>query len=166
MAEYPAGEITYKGVTVPIRVDDSGQWNADLAGAFHRADTRDGLENLIKRAVTRNSAKIAVSFSQLIRENNQFMVRRGVAYGVHWGTGRVMVRWDDTGAKEQLDGLDHHRPVAGPLTEQEAARWAELANRRYAVITEIERFQRDHKLYLKDAIREAADQAADDTSLT
>lgn len=161
MSGYPAGEITHNGVTVPIFVDDYGHWSATYAGTKHTEATRDALNARLKRTVKRTVTKVSVPFVAVNASKQNF--KRGTAYGIHEGTGSVLVEWDD-GSKEQVKPSARydawHTQIFGGIPDAELATWVLLARAKQQADHALGVFIRDHEIDLKQDVMRAADEAA------
>lgn len=158
MTQYPAGEITHYGVTVPIFVDDRGHWTATYAGRGRTEESRYKLDMWLKRMTKRTATPIRFPFVSVTPSNQKH--RRGVAYGIHEGTGNVLVEWDD-GTKEQVKsyatGTDH----LGDVPDAELATWLLLVRAYRQAEQALHAFMSDRRINLKDEVMRAADEAAD-----
>jgi hypothetical protein len=161
MSEYPAGEITHNGVTVPIFVDDWGHWSATYAGTKHTEESRPKLDTRLKRTIKRTVTKVNVPFVAVRQDNQQF--KRGTAYGIHEGTGNILAEWDD-GTKEQIKSGGYgawHTHLFGNIPDADLATWVLLARAARDAQRTLAVFVSDHERNLKDDVMRAADEAAD-----
>ncbi len=156
MTDYPAGSITRKGVDILLTVDDYGTWKTNVSGETVRGKTRDELEGKINRIAQRTAVRVTVPITRLVYQAGRFVIRRGTAYGIHGGTGKVLVEWSD-GVKEQYTG-EPNSPVTGELTDEDAVLWAALAKHRQDAVTAYTEFVREHQINLKDEVVTVADQ--------
>ena len=93
MNEYPAGVISAHGIDVPIKVTDSGRWEAEINGRTWSYETRDKLEASLKRQTKQATSKVAVPVVKMdVRWGNASWVR-GTLTGIH-GEGDVAHRLD------------------------------------------------------------------------
>lgn len=161
MSHYPAGEITHSGVTVPIFVDDWGHWSATYAGRTHTESDRAKLDARLKRVVKRTVTKVSVPFVAVNSTGQNF--KRGTAYGIHEGTGNVLVEWDD-GTKEQVKPSGRydtwHTQILAGIPDADLATWVLLARAKQQADRALGVFIRDHEIDLKQDVMRAADEAA------
>lgn len=157
---YAAGQVESHGRTVPIFVDDYGRWLATVDNMSLATSARDTLVKKINTLTRRTARKVAVRFTRLEPSASGWRVRYGVAYGIHSGTGNVLVQWDN-GVKEQL----RPGPNFGPdLKVEQADRWASLAQANAEAAQRLGGFEREirggYSWSLKTAVTQALD--ADD----
>lgn len=159
MAEYPAGEITRNGITVPIWVDDDGYWLAELGDRKSGYTTKAGLETAVARYAKRCATKVEVSFVQY-RESSQGVAvfREGVATGLHGGTGNVLAEWAD-GGKGQITYV-HDSVFLASLTEAEKAELRQLAAEMHQLREKRDAIFKGRRIdNLKSVVTQALDEA-------
>lgn len=91
MTEYPAGQVEANGVTVPIYVDDRGNWCAEYDGRTLGYPTREKLENSIKRLTKRAAVVVAVPVVRINENYNGVTRTRATVTGIHGANGNVLV---------------------------------------------------------------------------
>ena len=91
MTEYPAGQVEANGVTVPITVDDSGEWCAKYDGRTLAYPTREKLENALKRLTKRAAVTVAVPVVRINESYDSFTRTRATVTGIHGANGNVLV---------------------------------------------------------------------------
>jgi hypothetical protein len=154
--EYPAAPITVKGVELEVFTDADGAWLTRFNGTTYSAASRAELAAGVARTLPKLT-KVAVPFVALIGSGNDQQGRRGTAYGLHSGTGHILVTWDD-GSKGSLSSL-----VTTARTTLDAdadpAEWGRLHAAYVEAAQAMYRYQVAHQFDLhravSDAIREA-----------
>lgn len=91
MAEYPAGQVEANGVTVPIMVNDSGNWSAIYDGRTLAYPTREKLENALKRLTKRAAVTVAVPVVKISESYDGVTRTRATVTGIHGANGNVLV---------------------------------------------------------------------------
>lgn len=163
MPNYDAGEITTNDVTVPVQVDDLGRWMAEYAGQHLFADTRDKLKGKLAR-LTR-TAKVEVSVPLVLLTTSgigqdTLNVKRGVAYGIHGGTGNVMVTWTIRGkeVKEQISRFGYSDEyVAGDTTDEQLKEYAEIIRELSVLRDRKAKWLKAHEIKPKEAVQRAVE---------
>lgn len=155
MAEYPVGSVTRNGVTVEMRVDDTGTWKADIGRDYLRYDTRDKLVGGIDRVTKKLAKQVRVPFSRVAasQSTGEIRVKHGAVTGVHAGNGNLMVTWAD-GKKEQMAREYGHEDLA-PLSPGEIKTLAELTKAATQARNAREEFVGARSIRLRDLTEKA-----------
>jgi hypothetical protein len=153
MATYPAGELTVRGVKVPVFTDDNGQWGAELAGGTRMAGfaTRDVLKAELDKAMRAAVTAVEVPFMITSSQDRTVTVRTGVATGIHSGSQRVLVTWAD-GTKEQLRDTSN---IMAAGSADDAAEWQRVKEAYQAAARDVYAFEQAHKIDLRAKVRAA-----------
>lgn len=159
--EYEAGTVTKNGQGIPIKVNEDGEWLAKVGNDHLRKPTRSALVSAIERLTKRAAAEVAVPFVEVSQNGDATKFRFGVAYGVHSGTGNLLVVWKN-GTKEQYRGSGWNtKVVPGDTSEEELWQYKELR----AAVRDAERALRtwedNHKFDLKDSVEAELSKAAE-----
>lgn len=161
MSSYDAGEITTNGVSVPIKVTDDGDWTAEYAGQHLRTDSRDKLKGRLARLTRSSKVEVAVPVVKVRLAglgNDTVVVTRGVAYGLHGGTGNVMVTWTIKGkeTKEQLSSYGYSETyIAGDVTDEELKDYAAMMKAKAELRSREEGWLKRHRIDPKKAVQQA-----------
>lgn len=154
--EYPAAPLTVKGLDFEVVTDPDGNWRTRFNGMAVTAPTRGELAAAVERVIPK-AAKVAVPFVALLGSGNDQQGRRGTAYGIHAGTGHILVTWDD-GTKGSLSSLI---TTARQMLDAGAdpAEWNRLHKAYVEAAQAMHRYQQAHQYDLRrkvsDAIRAA-----------
>jgi hypothetical protein len=110
MSEYPAGQVEANGFTVPITVNDHGNWSAEYDGRTLVYPTREKLENALKRLTKRAAVTVAVPVVSIEESYAGARGTRATITGIHGANGNVLVTL-------------HHNGRRGDTKEQVSARY-------------------------------------------
>ena len=90
-------------------------------------------------------------------------MRTGVATGIHGKTGNLLVQWDDTGHKEQLESTDRWGGggLLRPLDDETARRLVTLKAQQHAVTKELDELTAMHSFKLKEEVQRVIDAKLD-----
>lgn len=163
MPSFDAGEITTNGVSVPIQVDDYGNWTARFAGKYVSADTRDRLKGKLSRLTKATKVDVAVPVV-LVKSGGPnggaVTIRRGVLTGIHSSNGNVLVTWTIRGqeVKEQITGLGFNDLfVTGDVKDAELSELAEIRKELAALQDRHLKWSRAREISPKEAVQAAID---------
>lgn len=124
--EIPFREFEAHGTTWEVTVDVSGDFIARLKGSpgtMVRADRYHDLDGKAKAIARQRRAKIRVPFCEVSPGG---AVRNGIIYGIHMGTGKPLVEWEDGTKGGQLPehrwGEAQYYPPMSAEHAQELAR--------------------------------------------
>lgn len=123
MSEYSAGRIARGGEKFDLRVDDDGNWLTRALGRELRYPDRAKLVAEVDRLLRLEKKAVSIPFTISERMSNGYVrLRHGTVTGVHSGTGKLLVFWDD-GKNGQLNtyGSDLLKRLS-PEDEKELAR--------------------------------------------
>lgn len=96
VAEYRAGIVKHAGEWFKFRVDDDGNWLAEMDGRDLKYQTRAALLSEIDRLMRIRKKAVNIPFTMVESRNNGYVrLKHGVVTGVHAGTGNLLVAWDD-----------------------------------------------------------------------
>jgi hypothetical protein len=154
MTTYPAGQVTVRGVEVPVFTDDGGRWVAWIAGDGQEvtAETRPALEAELGRALRAATANVAVPFLTLRTGPGDTPVAvAGTATGIHSGNHNILVTWAD-GARDQLGMSGSDKIVRG---DADPAEWERLRAAYLAASKALYAFEQANRLDLRAAVRRA-----------
>lgn len=152
---YPAGAMDVRGQAVPVTVDDGGNWIAEFDGTNYSADTKELLRAKLMKLTARKSVRVNVPFTAFHPGSGPggvYRVRHGSGTGIHQGTGKVLVSWDQ-GGSDQLSG--HAGGVLRRLDAAEAAEWEQLIDAKRQAERALREFEASRKLYLGGAVEKA-----------
>lgn len=90
MEKYPAGQVETNGVTVPIFVDDHGNWTAEYGGRVQSYPTREKLENRLKTLTRQATVRVEVPVVRVIKKYDDAEFTRATLTGIHGGNGNVI----------------------------------------------------------------------------
>lgn len=90
MEEYPAGQIEANGVTVPIFVDERGDWTAEYGGRIQAYPTREKLENRLKTLTRQATVRVEVPVVRVNLKYDGAEFTRATLTGIHGGNGNVI----------------------------------------------------------------------------
>lgn len=162
MPTYEAGTVTKNGQTIPISVDEDGKWLAKVGNDRLSKDTRSALVSAIDRLTKRAAAEVAVPFVEAHSGSDEIKFRHGVAYGIHSGSGNVMVVWK-SGAKEQYRGGGgwNTEIFAGELSDAELVEYRDLVLAARAADRALRGFKDSRKFDLKRSVEAELSKAAE-----
>jgi hypothetical protein len=146
--------MTIHSAPYEVSVTPEGTFHAQVEGAELAADTLKGLKNKIRELLKRRAVRVAVRCTVF----DGLTPRHGTLTGFHAGTGNLLMRWDDTGATEQISGYGS-APTLRALNEAETAELERLNKVKSHAIEAFQRFVSEHRLNAVVAVREAVEQA-------
>jgi hypothetical protein len=91
MRKFDAGSIEANGITIPIQVDDQGNWLAEYDGRTLSYPAREKLENSLKRLTKRAAVVVAVSVVNVEKSYDRARHTRATATGIHGANGNILV---------------------------------------------------------------------------
>lgn len=162
------------GVTVEIRVDDDGQFQARVAGEWLTADTLKGLEAQLAKTLKRAKIKVAIPATMLGVQKSTHFAARGsrvsgngtrdiLLVGIHSGNGNLLIRDDVEGsAVEQVTGFRQGNDIVRRLTKEEAATYTRLQKEKQAAESAAYDFEKRVKVDAEKLIRAAIAEKTDD----
>lgn len=99
MAEYGAGHVSRAGETINLRVDDDGNWLAQVAGRDLKSPARDKLVTEIDRVLRLEKKAVHIPVTVVEKGNNGYVtVKHGVVTGVHGSSGNLLISYDGGGS--------------------------------------------------------------------
>lgn len=105
MSEYRAGNVKHAGEWFKLRVDDDGNWLAEVDGRDLKHPTRAKLLSDIERVMRLRKKAVHLPVTVMeSKSNGHLKVKHGVVTGIHAGTGNLMVAWDIGGAGQLTIG--------------------------------------------------------------
>lgn len=138
MSAYPAGQVEANGVTVPIMVNDRGDWSAEFDGRKLSYPVREKLENALKRLTKRAAIVVEVSVVKIEADYHSARGTRATATGIHGANGNVLVTLHHGGhrgdTKEQISvryGSQAGLWFGGDVTDEQIAEYSRLRNAAY-----------------------------------
>ena len=143
--EYPAGQLTVKGITVEIWTTGQGKWITRLQGVKIEAETRDKLKQALARAIRAQHVTVEVPFVATEGRSHggsRTVVKRGTATGVHAGSRNVLVAWAD-GPRGQLSGFSSDTVLDGETDPEE---WQRLLDAELEASRALAAYVKAHKL--------------------
>jgi len=90
MEKYPAGQIEANGVTVPIFVDDNGNWSAEFDGRTQSYPLREKLENRLKTLTRQAVVRVEIPVIKVERSYDGARFIRATLTGIHGANGNVL----------------------------------------------------------------------------
>lgn len=168
MTDFPAGDITANGVTVPITVNDRGSWQAEYAGKNLSYETRDRLEASLKRLTKSAAVQVEVSIVSVEKHLGGTRFVRGTLTGIHGRNGNVLVTWHHGGrrgdTKEQISytyGSANGRYFGGDVTDKQLQEYADLVE---AERTAREAVQEAERRYMIKDVKKTVQSVIDSVS--
>ncbi len=133
MTEFNAGSIEANGVTVPITVDNQGNWKAKYDGRTLSYPIREKLENALKRLTKRAAVVVSVPVVSIERSYSGASRTRATATGIHGANGNVLVTLHHGGhrgdVKEQISTKYSSQIglwFGGDVTDEQIAEFSRL----------------------------------------
>lgn len=161
MPTYEAGTVTKNGQEIPISVDEDGKWLARVGNDRLSKDTRSSLVSAIDRLTKRAAAEVAVPFVVADGSGSTVKFRHGVAYGIHSGSGNLLVVWK-SGAKEQYRGTGYSSEVfAGETSDDELVEYRDLVQAQRDATAALREFVKAHQFDVKRAVEAELTKAAE-----
>jgi hypothetical protein len=161
MTDYPVGEITRNGVTVPVFAEN-GAWKAAHAGHTWRTDTWDQLVDKITRATRQTAVKVEVPVTLVVNKGVQgIKYRRGTATGIHGSNGNVLVTWHSSrgDVKEQVTTWTNNNLYFGDVPDEVLSEYGDLVRVTAEAFKAEDEFRRKHKINLKETVEQAIEAA-------
>lgn len=119
MTQYNAGEVIRAGERLVLAVDDDGNWLAKVAGRELKRPTRAQLITEIDRVMRLEEKAVHIPITVAEAKNGYLTVKHGVATGVHAGTGKPLVSWDDGTNGQLSEGASYGTDVMRRLLPEE-----------------------------------------------
>lgn len=172
MNEYPAGVISANGIDVPIKVTDSGKWEAEINGRTWSYETRDKLEASLKRQTKQATVKVAVPVVAVKVGWGTVSWVRGTLTGIHGANGNVLAVWHHGGQrgdiKEQIStGYGSQSGYfGGDLTDEQLTEYARLVQVAHEADQARRKAEKAYEIRPKDTVIRAIEAQAgsgDDT---
>lgn len=165
MTDFPAGDITANGVTVPITVNDRGSWQAEYAGKNLSYETRDKLEASLKRLTKSAAVQVEVSVVSVEKHLGGTRFVRGTLTGIHGGNGNVLVTWHHSGrrgdVKEQIGysyGGARGRYFGGDVTDEQLKAYSDLVEAERAAVAAVRKAEDRYEIKdVKKAVQSVID---------
>lgn len=105
MSEYRAGNVKHAGEWFKFRVDDDGNWLAEVDGRDLKHPTRAALLKDIERVMRLKKKLVNIPITVVESKANGYIkLKHGVVTGIHAGTGNLMVSWDIGGTGQLTIG--------------------------------------------------------------
>lgn len=156
--------ITVRGTKYEVKVTDNGDWVTQAGSEQIRAATRTGLKDKLTELSARAAVAIAIPFVLLTDSNygRSGTVSRGLVTGIHAGNGNLMITWTTgwrAGKKTQWTPSYQDVVFGGDVTDEDVEQWRELRKVKAAATRELESFEQERKIQLRDravvAVQEA-----------
>jgi hypothetical protein len=141
-------KVTIRGAQVPVSVDETGTFLANLAGTVYTSDSLDGLRDKLMNESRKAAAGIAIPFTH----HYDGKIRRGVATGFHASRRVVLVRWE-SGQAGDLSG--YAGIVLKPLSAAEEKQLRGLIDAVKTTNDALKAFNMLHQLDVRDAVQRA-----------
>jgi hypothetical protein len=160
--EYSAGKIETNGVTVPILVNDQGEWRAEYDGRTLVYPTREKLEAAIKRLTKRAAVVIEMAAVRIEKTADGVRRVRATFTGIHGANGNALATLhfsDRRGdVKEQISfryGSQAGLWFGGDVTDEEIAKFGHLIKVANEAKQAVDRMQGRLQIDLQKAIERA-----------
>jgi hypothetical protein len=133
MPNFDAGSIEANGVTIPIQVDDLGNWLAEYDGRTLTFPAREKLEASLKRLTKRAAVVLALPVVSIEKGYRSVTRTRATVTGVHGANGNVLVTLHKGGrtgdVREQVSARYRSQAglwFGGDVTDEQIAEFSRL----------------------------------------
>ena len=156
-------KITVRGqeypVTVRVNHDGKGAWFSCDPGNGVREQTSQTWEGLYKNMMTatkRPAITVAIPVMEYLPRLGRF--RKGVATGIHQGTGKVLVTWERrSGHGEDKEQVNGYQGYFEPLSEEDQKEYHRLWTAHKQAGNVLTEFESSRKLALHSEVRDAVE---------
>jgi hypothetical protein len=146
-----------RGKDYPVELTSYGIFVVTMDGDRYSAETYEGLRAKLMGVTRRKSYKVSIPFCELVYagygQDRHAEIRNATATGIHAKTRAVLIRWEDTGRADTIEGYNAIKME--PLSAEDGVAYIRLTEAHAAAQHALTEFRQAHKIDLRDAIRDA-----------
>lgn len=164
---HPAGVIEANGITVPIFVSDTGDWQAEFDGRTQSYPTREKLENRLKVLTRQSAVKVEIPVVRITPSHDGATLVRATLTGIHGANGNVLGTLHYGGrrgdVKEQFAKSYGSSEMwfGGDVTDEQITEYAALRLAKYEAEKAVRAAEARYEIKdIKKAVQSAVDAAS------